>query len=84
MTEDDIHSSLFSSSCRKAPSVDSIRITELRRNHDAIRDVLRSIFNEIIVTGNILVDMKMGIVRPLYKNGDRSCVENYRPISVNV
>lgn len=82
MTEDDLRVILFSFKASKAPGTDNIRIGDLRRNFEAVKEVLLYIFNSIINSGKIPIELKTGIVRPLYKGGAGDSVGNYRPISI--
>ena len=43
---------------------------------------LSYICNKSIQTGNYPDRLKYATVKPLYKNGDRSGISNYRPISL--
>ena len=43
---------------------------------------LTGIFNQSLMTGIFLSDWKMGKVSPIFKNGSKSDLNNYRPISV--
>lgn len=82
ITEQELQSLLASIHPNKRPGIDKISISELRRNFDVIKNVLLSLLNNIIATGNIPTGMKAAIVTPLHKGGDRSKIENYRPISI--
>lgn len=82
ITAEDLHTLLFSFKPSKAPGADNIRLVDLRRNLDALSNVLLHILNGIINCGVIPVGLKSAIVRPLFKGGKRDSVESYRPISI--
>ena len=48
---------------------------------ETIVPVIVHIFNTCIVTGIYPDKMKLARVVPIFKSGERSCVENYRAIS---
>lgn len=60
----------------------NIRVGYLRYNFEVIKEVLLAIFNDIIVIGNMPVELKIWIVRPYFKRGNRNSVENCRAISI--
>ena len=49
---------------------------------DIVVPHLAGIFNYFLVSKNFLDDFKIGKVSPLFKNGEREDLNNYRPISV--
>ena len=46
------------------------------------RPLLTGIFNQSLVTGIFLSDWKLDKVSPIFENGSKSDLNNYRPISV--
>lgn len=66
----------------KATGLDKIPARLLRECSDLIAAPLCSIFNRSILSGIFPDDWKSAKVTPLFKNGQRSDVNNYRPISV--
>ena len=43
---------------------------------------LTKLFNLSLSTGELLDDWKKGNIVPIYKSGDRTLAENYRPVSL--
>ena len=66
----------------KATGLDKISARLLRECSDLIANHLCSIFNQSIVTGVFPDEWKLSKVIPLFKRGERSDLNNYRPISI--
>lgn len=66
----------------KAPGPDGIYPKHLIELKDSIVEPLTKIFNASISEGKIPVDFKIANVTPIFKKGDKSAAENYRPISL--
>ena len=66
----------------KATGLDKISARSLRESADLVADHLCAIFNKSIVPGIFADEWKLSKVIPLFKQGNRSNVNNYRPISV--
>jgi len=64
-----------------APGPDGISPNTLKKIHQFILGPLQHIFNLIIKTGIVPHQLKTSVVTPIYKNGDRKEMTNYRPIS---
>ena len=62
--------------------IDNIPNKILKRIDYNISDILAFLFNLSIRTGVFPSDLKLSIVIPLYKKGDRSNKQNFRPISL--
>lgn len=67
---------------KKAPGHDDIRAETLKQISGEIAKPLSFIFNQCIKTGYFPKALKVGIIKPLYKSGDRTELVNYRPISL--
>lgn len=75
--------SLLSKLCKsKATGLDKISAKMLRLCPDLIAESLCAIFNRSINTGIFPDEWKCSKVIPLHKKGDRSDLDNYRPISI--
>lgn len=61
---------------------DSIGLRFLRDALWAILPFLTCIINTSMVTGMFPAAWKHALVVPLFKNGDRNCVNSYRPVSI--
>ena len=66
----------------KATRLDKISRRSPRESAGLLADHLCAIFNKSIVTGIFPDEWKSSKVIPLFKQGNRSNVNNYRPISV--
>ena len=62
--------------------VDGVTISSLKNISLYIVDVLCHIFNKSVLDGVFPDMLKSAIVIPLFKKGDRSVINNYRPISI--
>ena len=75
--------SLLSKLCKsKATGLDFISARLLRESADLIAGSLFSIFNFSIKSGVFPQEWKCAKVIPLFKQGDHSDLNNYRPISI--
>ena len=66
----------------KSTGIDKIPAKMLRIAADVIAPSLTYIFNLSLSTGEFVDDWKNARVTPIYKDGNRQIVGNYRPISV--
>ena len=66
----------------KATGPDNIDGVVLKKCHKSLAYPLTLIFNKSYTEGCIPTEWKTANVVPVHKKGDRSCVENYRPISL--
>ena len=74
---------LLSRLCKsKSTGLDKISAKLLRECADLIAESLCTIFNQSIVSGIFPDEWKLSKVVPLFKQGNRSDLSNYRPISV--
>lgn len=74
---------LLSKLCKsKATGLDKISARLFRECADLVASSLCCIFNGSIVSGIFPVEWKCSKVIPLFKQGERSDLNNYRPISI--
>ena len=66
----------------KATGLDNIPCKLLKIATDVVGPSLRCIFNQSLLTGIYPSDWKLAKVTPIFKNGSKSDLNNYRPISV--
>lgn len=67
---------------KKAAGLDNIPCNLLKIAADAVSPSLVCIFNQSIATGIFPSNWKMAKVSPIFKQGNKSDVNNYRPISI--
>lgn len=73
---------ISSMSISKPAGADEIRLRDIRYNVYGVKPVLLHILNGILTTGKIPQGLKTAVIRPIYKQGVRNKVENYRPVSI--
>lgn len=50
---------------------------------DGVVNVITKLINRSIKNSEIPEQMKISLIRPIYKNGDHCDYQNYRPIAVS-
>lgn len=65
-----------------APGCDNITVRDVQNLGEYIIPILVRLINETIQRGVFPTELKMSKITPLFKSGDRKCMNNYRPISV--
>ena len=73
---------LSSVNATKATGLDGINARFLRLSHAYISQPITHIINTSLATAAFPLDWKIAKVTPLFKEGSRNDVNNYRPISV--
>lgn len=68
--------------CKKSPGIDGIRSETLKEIKLEIIKPLSFLINQCLQTGYFPKVLKTSIIKPLYKNGSKVSMENYRPISL--
>ena len=66
----------------KATGLDNIPCKLLKISADVVAFSLTCIFNQSLLTGIYPSDGKLAKVTPIFKNGSKTDLNNYRPISV--
>ncbi len=66
---------------KKSCGPDEIPMVVLKSCFESIRPLVLDLFNKIVSEGRIPVVWKMARIKPIHKKGDKSQVENFRPIS---
>lgn len=82
ITEEEIIKNLDRLKNNSSPGIDNISTKTLKAIKYYIVKPLCHIFNLSIVNGIFPDQLKTSVITPIYKNGDRSVISNYRPISV--
>ena len=65
-----------------SPGHDGINIKVIKECHHIISPVLSAIINKSFIEGFFPDDLKIARITPVFKKGNRSLPENYRPISI--
>src|SRR6266516_5871805 len=68
----------------KSPGVDGITSTYALKVKEMLAKPLSLLYNRSIDKNEIPKDWKKANISPIFKKGDRSAVENYRPVSLTV
>ena len=66
----------------KGAGGDGIRPKDLAEHAQILTPCITKLINNCFATGTIPIELKESIVRPIYKNGQKSDYSNYRPISI--
>lgn len=66
----------------KTPGMDGIRAETLKQISDLIAAPLTKIFNKCFEEGCFPSSLKRGLIKPIYKGGNKYDTGNYRPISL--
>ena len=82
ITEQEVFQLLSTMSPKKASGLDKLPVKLVRLAAPFITKSLTVIFNKSISTGIFICDWKIARVTPIYKEGVKSNMNNYRPISV--
>ena len=67
---------------KKAPGLDKIPCNVIKGVAGTISESLSIIFNKSLISGIFPDDIKSARLTPIFKSGERSDANNYRPISV--
>lgn len=67
---------------KKSPGWDEIRSETVKQLSDKLAVPLTYIINKCLSVGTFPDCLKLGIIKPLHKNGSKEKIENYRPISL--
>ena len=81
-TTSDVFTLLNRMSKTKAIGLDNISVRLIRECADIISGPLSDLFNKSLISGIFPDDWKCARVTPLFKQGESSDLNNYRPISV--
>jgi uncharacterized protein YutD len=82
VTEEEIQSIIRSMKAKDSSGYDGISTKILKMCNPVISKPLCYICNKSIQTGVFPDRLKYAVVKPVFKNGDRSSILNYRPISL--
>ena len=65
-----------------SPGYDDLPLSIYKNNFDALSGTLLSICNKSLEQGKFPDQLKIAKITPIIKSGERTCITNYRPISV--
>ena len=82
ISEEDVHDQLINLDITKALGPDSISPKLLKKAAKPLSKILQYIFNLSLKTSIFPAIWKKANVVPLYKKGDKSDINNYRPVSL--
>ena len=82
ITPEDVYSELIKINVNKSTGLDGISPNILKISAPVICDSITHIFNLSLCTGNFPSRFKIARVTPVYKTGEVTDMNNYRPISV--
>lgn len=80
--ESEIESIISTLKSNTSPGVDEISSTTLKEIKMYIKKPMSFLINKIIENSDWPSHFKIGIIKPLYKSGDRKEIINYRPITL--
>lgn len=82
LSKDKINRALVTLDVTKGSGPDGLPPSFLKKTADSICIPLHIIFNKCLRHGTFPCAWKCAFITPVYKSGDRSNIENYRPISI--
>lgn len=65
-----------------APGHDKVTVLDIINLKDNIISILKKLINNVLTEGKFPEELKTSRISPIYKSGNKDCMENYRPISV--
>lgn len=66
----------------KSPGSDGIRIKDLKYIKEKISPIIAKFINLCILSGKYPEELKVSLIRPIYKQGSHTEYTNYRPIAI--
>ncbi len=82
VSESNVYRLLLSLNPRKSTGIDKIPAKIIRIAAPVITNSLTKIFNMAIISATVPSEWKIARVTPIFKNGPRNQLNNYRPISI--
>lgn len=80
--ESEIKKYIFELKNKKAPGEDGISSETIKYISDFILTPLNFIYNKVLEKGIYPNKLKIAVIKPLFKKGERNNTENYRPLSL--
>ena len=84
ISDEDVKNAISDFKVNKSPGIDGITSTYAIKIKDILAKPLRLLFSKSLQTNEIPEDWKKANITPIFKKGDKSLVENYRPVSLTV
>ena len=84
ISETDVINAIGDFKEHKAPGVDGITSTYALKTKGLLARPLKLLYDKSLHNNEIPKDWKMANISPIFKKGDKSEVENYRPVSLTV
>ena len=81
-SENEILNILQSINIKKGAGYDNIRPIDVRNNCNLLAPVITALINASLSEGKMPDILKTSVVRPIFKNGKKNDINNYRPISI--
>ena len=82
ITAKDVYSILVNVNPHKSAGDDGIHPRVLKECAKELSTPLQKIYQASLKSGIVPSSWKIGTITPLFKDEDRTCAENYRPISI--
>ena len=82
ISKKDIEKEILNLNVAKASQVLDIPTKIIKKNSDIFSDILLKEFNKSLEIRKFPSSLKIANVSPVYKKGNRSDKDNYRPVSV--
>ena len=82
VSEKELKRAFFSLKLNKTPSYDNINVNIIKKIYEELKTPLMHIFNLLLGTGIFPDKLKTTKVSPVFKNGKKDLLTNYRLISV--
>lgn len=80
--EEEILNILKNLNARKSAGVDGIRACDIKNNAKRLAPVITTLINTSLSEALIPKLLKTSLIRPIYKSGDKTDHNNYRPIAI--
>lgn len=80
--EEEILNILKTLNAKKSPGIDGIRAIDIKMNAECLTPIITTLINRSLNDSVVPEILKTSIVRPIYKSGSKSDLNNYRPIAI--
>lgn len=80
--EIDVVNIIHKMSIKKAPGTDKIRLVDVKKCDNMLIELITKFINLSLNEGVIPNELKIAIIKPIYKQGPRNMFGNYRPIAI--